>query len=383
MPKSLSKSSTYLAAGLVLLVFACGSTGVLAQTIKSRLHDFRVTTIAKGLDHPWSMAFLPDGGLLITERVGRLRLYQGGRLMSDPIAGVPGVVDSGQGGLLDVILHPRFTDNRFLYLSYAARGIGGVHTKVTRYRFDEAAHDLTGPKQIFDAMPKARGGRHFGGRMAFDRAGYLFISVGDRGDMERAQRLTDHSGSIIRLKDYGGVPPDNPFVVHRNAKRKIYSYGHRNPQGMALHPRTGAVWTHEHGARGGDEINIIRKGRNYGWPVITHGIDYDGSPIGIGKSAPGMEQPLYFWVPSIAPSGMAFYTGGKFPKWCNSLFVGALRGQLLVRLELSGDRVVREERLLKDRLGRIRDVRTGPDGYLYITTDDDDGSLVRLEPIKN
>ena len=179
------------------------------------------------------------------------------------------------------------------------------------------------------------------------------------------------------------MPPDNPFVVHRNAKRKIYSYGHRNPQGMARHPRTGAVWTHEHGARGGDEINIIRKGSNYGWPVITHGIDYDGSPIGIGKSAPGMEQPLYFWVLSIAPSGMAFYTGGKFPKWCNSLFVGALRGQLLVRLELSGDRVVREERLLKDRLGRIRDVRTGPDGYLYITTDDDDGSLVRLEPIKN
>ena len=366
MPTSLSRSSTFFVACLALLISACGPTGVPAQTIKSRLHNFRVTTIAKGLDHPWSMAFLANGGILITERVGRLRLYQGGKLLPKPITGVPRVVDSGQGGLLDLVLHPRFTENRFLYLSYAARGAGGVHTRVTRFRFDVAAHALTEPKLIFDATPKARGGRHFGGRMVFDRAGYLFISVGERGDMERAQRLTDHSGSVIRLKDDGGVPPDNPFVGRPNAKREIYSYGHRNPQGMALHPRTGAVWTHEHGAQGGDEINIIRKGRNYGWPVITHGIDYDGSPIGIGKSAPGMEQPLYFWVPSIAPSGMAFYTGGKFPKWRNSLFVGALRGQLLVRLELSGDRVVREERLLEDTVGRVRDVRTGPTGFYIL-----------------
>jgi len=382
MKQSFSKLSTRLAVCIALLASACGPTEVPAETIRSERHDFRVTTIAKGLDHPWSVAFLPDGRLLITERAGRLRLFRNGTLSPKPIAGVPPVVASGQGGLFDVLLHPRFAENRFLYLSYAARGTGGVHTRVTRFRFDEAAQALTGPKLIFDAMPKASGGRHFGGRMTFDRAGYLFISVGERGDMDRAQKLDEHSGSVIRLTDDGGVPPDNPFVGRTDARPEIYSYGHRNPQGMALHPRTGAVWTHEHGARGGDEINIIRPGRNYGWPVITHGIDYDGSPIGIGKSAPGMEQPLYVWVPSIAPSGMAFYTGDKFPKWRDSLFIGALAGQSLVRLELDGDRVVREERLLHDTVGRVRDVRSGPDGYLYFATDDDEGRLFRLEPVR-
>ena len=382
MPKSLSKSSTYMLACLALVVSVGIPAGVPAETIKSQRHDFRVTIIAKGLDHPWSMAFLPDGGLLITERVGRLRLFRDGTLLPKPVAGGPRVVDSGQGGLLDVILHPHFTENKLLYLSYAARGIGGVHTQVTRYRFDEAAHGLTEPKLIFDAIPKAGGGRHFGGRMAFDTTGHLYISVGDRGDKERAQKLAEHAGSVIRLKDDGGVPPDNPFFGRSDARPEIYSYGHRNPQGMARHSRTGAIWTHEHGARGGDEINIIRKGRNYGWPVITHGIDYDGSPIGIGKSAPGMEQPLYFWVPSIAPSGMAFYTGDKFSKWKNSLFVGALAGQALVRIELKGDKVIREERLLKGAVGRVRDVSTGPDGYLYIATDDDDGMVLRLEPVR-
>ena len=382
MQRSLTRISTRLSVLFVFFLSACGPTDLPAETIRSTLHDFRVTSVAKGLDHPWSVAFLPNGGLLITERVGRLRLYRDGTLLPKPIAGVPRVVDSGQGGLFDVILHPGFAQNRLLYLSYAARGTGGVHTRVARFRFDEAAHALTEPALIFDATPKARGGRHFGGRMVFDRAGYLFITLGDRGDMDRAQKLGEHSGSVIRLKDDGSVPPDNPFMNRGDARHEIYSYGHRNPQGMARHPRTGAVWTHEHGAQGGDEINIVRPGRNYGWPVITHGIDYDGSKIGIGKSAPGMEQPLYFWVPSIAPSGMAFYDGDKFPKWRNSLFVGALRGELLARLELNGDRVVKEERLLQDRLGRIRDVRTGPDGYLYIAIDDDDGRVLRLEPVK-
>ncbi|MDC0033149.1 PQQ-dependent sugar dehydrogenase [Alphaproteobacteria bacterium] len=351
------------------------------ETIKSQLHNFRVTTIARGLDHPWSMAFLPDGGLLITERVGRLRLYRGSALSPKPIAGVPRVVVSGQGGLLDVTLHPQFSENRLLYLSYAARGTSGVHTRVSRFYFDAASHALIRPKLIFDATPKVHGGRHFGGRMVFDRAGYLFISVGERGDMNRAQTLTDHSGSIIRLNKDGGVPPDNPFIGRGSGEPEIYSYGHRNPQGMALNPRTGAVWTHEHGAKGGDEVNIIHSGRNYGWPVITHGINYDNTPIGIGKEAPGMEQPLYYWVPSIAPSGMAFYTGEKFPRWRNSLFVGALRGELLVRLELDGDRVIREERLLTDRIGRIRDVRIGSDGMIYLATDDDQGCVLRLEPV--
>ena len=302
MAKSLSKSSTFMMACIALLVSACGSTEVPAETIKSQLHDFRIVKLAGGLDHPWSFAFLPDGGILISERPGRLRLYRDGKLLAKRLSGVPRVVARGQGGLFDVTLHPKFAQNRLLYLAYAGRGGGGANTRIVRYRFDAKAHSLKEPRLIFDARPKTSGGRHFGGRMVFDRAGYLFISVGERGDMPRAQKLKDHSGSVIRVRDDGSVPADNPFVGRPGAKPEIYSYGHRNPQGMALHPRTGAVWTHEHGAQGGDEINIIRSGRNYGWPVITHGIDYDGSPIGIGKSAAGMEQPLYFWVPSIAPS---------------------------------------------------------------------------------
>lgn len=376
------KLSTPVAVLLGFVLSACAPTDISAQTIPSDKHDFRVVKLAGGLDHPWSFAFLPGGGILIGERVGRLRLYRDGKLAAKPIAGVPPVVDSGQGGLFDVLLHPSYSRNRYVYLSYAARGKGGVHTRVTRFRYIAVRHELVDGRTIFDAVPKSFGGRHFGGRMAFDEAGHLYITVGERGTKPRAQDLSDHSGSVIRLMDDGTVPSDNPFVGRRGAKPEIFSYGHRNPQGMARHPRTGAIWTHEHGAQGGDEINIIRKGNNYGWPVITHGIDYDGSKIGIGKSAPGMEQPLYFWVPSIAPSGMAFYTSDKFPKWRNSLFVGALRGQLLARLELEGDRVVREERLLEDGLGRIRDVRIGPDGLVYLTTDDDDGRLVRLEPVR-
>jgi glucose/arabinose dehydrogenase len=366
----------------VLTIGACTSTELPAETVSSHLHKFRVVPLAKGLEHPWSIAFLPNKSILISERAGRLRLYHNGRLDSKPISNVPKVVDSGQGGLFDVTLHPDFGKNQLLYLAYAARGQGGVHTRVTRYRYDATAHALLDAQQIFDASPKASGGRHFGGRMVFDRQGYLYITLGDRGDMDRAQDTAEHSGSVIRLHDDGRIPSDNPLGTQKRAKPEIYSFGHRNPQGMALHPKTGAVWTHEHGARGGDEINIIRPGRNYGWPVITHGIDYDGSKIGIGKSAPGMEQPLYYWVPSIAPAGMAFYTGNKFPKWRNSLFVGALRGETLVRLELKGKQVVKEERLLQNAVGRIRDVRMGPDGFLYLAIDDSDGRLLRLEPAR-
>ena len=364
------------------LLSACGPDSVPAETIRSERHSFRMVTLADGLIHPWSMAFLPGGAMLVTERIGRLRLLKGDKLVSRPIQGLPRIEAGGQGGLFDVLLHPKFSENGWIYLAYRARGSGGSHTRVTRFRYDAADHRLSDAKLIFDARPKAGGGRHFGGRMVFDRDGYLFITVGERGDMARAQRLNDHSGSVIRLRDDGAVPNDNPFVDKVGAKPEIWSWGHRNPQGIALHPDTGAVWTHEHGARGGDEINIIRKGANYGWPVITHGIDYDGTKIGIGKSAPGMEQPLHFWVPSIAPSGMAFYRGEKFSKWNNSLFVGALAGQLLVRLELVDGRVVREERLLQDRVGRIRDVRTGPDGLVYLTTDDDPGKVLRLEPVR-
>jgi aldose sugar dehydrogenase len=382
MPYRLPRFMLASIAMAALFVAACTSTNLTAETVRSQLHSFRVVPLAKGLEHPWSIAFLPDNGILVSERAGRLRLYQNGHLDPKPISNAPKVVDSGQGGLFDVTLHPEFSKNQLLYLAYAARGQGGVHTRVTRYRYDAKTHALFDAKQIFDAGPKASGGRHFGGRMVFDRMGYLYITLGDRGDMDRAQDTADHSGSVIRLHDDGTVPRDNPLRHTKRAKIEIYSFGHRNPQGMALHPKTGAVWTHEHGARGGDEINIVRPGRNYGWPVITHGIDYDGSKIGIGRSAPGMEQPLYYWVPSIAPAGMAFYVGNKFPKWRNSLFVGALRGETLVRLELKGNQVVKEERLLQHAVGRIRDVRMGPDGFIYLATDDSDGRLLRLEPVK-
>ncbi|MEE2655600.1 MAG: PQQ-dependent sugar dehydrogenase [Pseudomonadota bacterium] len=350
------------------------------KSIKSQLHDYRVVELATDLEHPWSFAFLPEGGILITERVGRVRLFKSNKLDPKALDGVPEVVDGGQGGLLDIVLHPQFNDNQQLYLSFVAGGNTGVNTKVMRFDFDQRTNSLKNPYKIFDAVPKVFGGRHFGGRMTFDRLGYLFISTGDRGEMHRAQDVNDHSGSIIRIHDDGRIPHENPIFQNLGARKAIFSLGHRNPQGMALHPRTGVVWTHEHGARGGDEINIIRIGRNYGWPVITHGINYDGSPIGVGNAKPGMEQPLYFWVPSIAPSGMTFYIGDKFPKWQNSLFIGSLKNEMLVRLEIKEESILKEERLLQNEVGRIRDVREGPDGCIYIITDEPDGRLIRLEP---
>ena len=351
-----------------------------AKSIKSQLHDYRVVELATGLEHPWSFAFLPEGGILITERVGRVRLFKNNKLDPKALGGVPEVIDGGQGGLLDIVLHPQFNDNQQLYLSFVAGGNTGVNTKVMRFDFDQRTNSLKNPYKIFDAVPKVFGGRHFGGRMTFDRLGYLFISTGDRGEMHRAQDVNDHSGSIIRVHDDGRTPHENPIFQTLGTRTAIFSFGHRNPQGMALHPKTGVVWTHEHGARGGDEINIIRMGRNYGWPVITHGINYDGSPIGVGNAKPGMEQPLYFWVPSIAPSGMTFYIGDKFSKWQNSLFIGSLKNEMLVRLEIKEESILKEERLLQNEVGRIRDVREGPDGFIYIITDEPDGRLIRLEP---
>jgi glucose/arabinose dehydrogenase len=369
-------------AALAFTATACDSPQLPAQTLPSEHHGFRVVEVVRGLEHPWSIAFLPDGGMLVTERAGRVRLITAGRLDPRPLSGAPAVYASGQGGMFDVAPHPDFVRNRFVYLAYAAPIPGGAHTRVTRYRYDAAAHSLTAPQQIFQALPAATGGRHFGGRLAFDRAGYLFITVGERGDDYMAQNLGAHHGSVIRLHDDGRVPADNPFVGRPDLRPEIYSYGHRNPQGLARHPETGAIWEHEHGARGGDEVNLIRRGRNYGWPVISYGTHYSGLKIGEGAAKPGMEQPLHYWVPSIAPSGMAFYTGDKFPRWKNNIFVGALAGQLLARLEFDGTRFVKEERLLEDRIGRIRAVRTGPDGFIYLATDDSDGRIVRLEPAR-
>jgi glucose/arabinose dehydrogenase len=341
--------------------------------------NIKTVIVTDGLDHPWSMVFLPDGRILVTERGGRLRMIENGVLKPKPIGGLPKIKQHGQGGLLDVILHPDYEKNGWIYFSYAARDDFGVGTEVARARL--RGYQLTDWQRLFSMEPKGTTGRHFGSRLVFDRDGYLFITLGDRGERYRSQDLDDHAGSVIRLHDDGSIPPDNPFINEPGTRPEIYSYGHRNIQGATLHPVTGALWTHEHGPQGGDEINIPRAGRNYGWPVITYGKEYvTGLDIGEGTHKEGMEQPLYYWVPSIAPSGMAFYTGGRIPGWQGDLFVGSLKFQLLVRLELDGDLVLKEHRLLKKKLGRIRDIRTGPDGYLYLLTDAGSGKLVRLEP---
>ncbi|MCW8887651.1 MAG: PQQ-dependent sugar dehydrogenase [Gammaproteobacteria bacterium] len=361
-------------AAITLLLLFC--SGIL---FADESDGFSITTIVEGLDHPWSIAFLPNGQMLVTERPGQLRLVENGKLHPHPIAGLPAITEEGQGGLLDVALHPDYKDNGWIYLSFSAAGDGGLGVEVIRGRLSKMR--LVDIEPIFRVARKSSGGRHFGSRLLFDRNGHLYISAGERGDRLRAQDLSDHAGSIIRLHDDGSIPSDNPFIDRSDAKPEIYSYGHRNPQGMALHPQTGEVWSHEHGPQGGDEINIIKSGNNYGWPVITYGVNYGwGTQVGEGSHKTGMEQPLHYWDPSIAPSGMAFYSGDKFPQWRGNLFVGALKFRLLVRMELDGNSVVKEHRILKGQLGRIRDVRDGPDGYIYLLTDESNGKLVRLEP---
>ena len=373
---------------LILLWLAAGlAVPSAAQTIHSEKHAFRVVTLVRGLEHPWSIAFLPDGRMLVTERAGRLRIISRDfRLDPRPVAGLPRVVATGQGGLFDVALHPRYAENGWIYLAYnAPDGNGGWGTTLARGRlvFDAGGTRLTDVRVLFSMEPKTRTGYHFGGRIVLDGRGYVYLTLGDRGDMPRAQKLDDHAGSVIRLHDDVRVPTDNPFVRRAGAKPEKFTLGNRSIQGAALHPQTGELWTHEHGPQGGDEVNVMRAGRNYGWPVITYGVNYGfGTKIGEGTAKPGMEQPLHVWVPSIAPSGMAFYTGDPFPGWQGNLLIGALKDEMLVRLELNGEKVIREERLLKGVLGRIRDVRVGPDGYVYLLTDERDGVVVRLEPVR-
>ena len=352
-----------------------------ADIVKSDLETFRVVTLAQGLAHPWGLTFLPDGRMLVTERPGRLRIAsRDGRLDPQPVAGLPKIEEHGQGGLLDVALHPRFAENALVYLSYAEPGEGGYGTAVLRGRL--SGNRLEAVEVIYRQQPKSRAGRHFGSRLVFDRAGFLYVTQGDRGEMERAQRLDDLAGKVVRLHDDGRVPSDNPFVGKPGARPEIFTLGNRNVQGAAPLPATGELWSHEHGPQGGDEVNVLRKGVNYGWPVITYGVEYFvGTKIGEGTAKPGMAQPLYYWVPSIAPSGMAFYTGDRFPAWRGDLFVGALRDELLVRLRLDGEKVVSEERMLRG-FGRVRDVRQGPDGFLYLLIDASNGAIVRLEPAR-
>ena len=341
---------------------------------------FKVVVITEGLEHPWSLAFLPDGRMLVTERPGRLRVVKDGVLDPEPVKGLPVISAYGQGGLLDVALHPDFERNHLIYLSFAAAGAGGFSAEVARGRL--ANNRLENVEVIFRAQPKVGGGRHFGSRFVFGRNGKLYFSLGDRGDMPNGQDLGTHHGSIIRINDDGSVPKDNPFVNTPGARPEIYTYGNRNPQGMTMDSKTGRIWENEHGPQGGDEVNVIKAGTNYGWPVITYGRNYGiGTQIGEGTHKDGMTQPALQWTPSIAPSGMAVYYGDRFPAWKGNLFVGALKYELLVRLEVNDEKIVHEERLLEGVLGRIRDVRAGPDGFLYLLTDESDGVIARIEPV--
>lgn len=355
-----------------------------AQTHASSAGRIAIETVASGLAHPWGLAFLPDGRMLVTERPGRLRLVTRDGRLSEPLPGVPKVFASGQGGLLDVMLDRAFAQNRTLYLCFAEPAGGRARTALLRAAFaDGPTPRLDNVTVIFRQDPATSRGLHFGCRIAQTADGLLFLTTGDHGsERNRAQTLDNHIGKVIRIAADGSVPTDNPFVGRADAKPEIWSYGHRNAQGLAIHPASGVPWLHEHGPRGGDEINIPRKGLNYGWPVIGHGIDYSGARIHEAAKKAGMEQPIHHWTPSIAPSGMAFYEGDLFPAWKNSLLVGALAGQMLVRLELDGEGVVREERLLGDLGARIRDVRVGPDGAVYLLSDSGDGRILRLAPAR-
>ena len=379
-----ARTESVLLALVAVLTLLFGAAGQLAAaerlgtytTDKQRFHLVRVTD---GLEHPWGLAFLPDGRMLVTERPGRLRIVADGWLVPEPVAGVPEVWDEGQGGLLDVALHPGFAENGLIYLSYSSPDDDDdAATAVARGRL--VGDRLEDVEEIYVALPRDDNGRHFGSRLVF-ADGYLFVTAGDRGDSDRAQELDDPAGSIIRLHDDGRVPEDNPFVGTAGVRPELYSVGHRNPQGMTLEAATGRIYAIEHGPKGGDELNLIEPGVNYGWPVITHGKSYMGFKIGEGTRKEGMAQPVHYWVPSISPSGLMIYDADRFPAWRGSFFAGALSGELLVRLEVAGGRVVVEERMLEDLEERFRDVRQGPDGLIYLLTDHPDGMLLRLEPV--
>jgi glucose/arabinose dehydrogenase len=369
---------------------AAATLGAADTVMRSALHDYRVVTFVEALVQPWSIAFLPGGDVLITERPGRLRIVRQGRLLPQAVEGLPAVAHSSQGGLLEVMPHPNFATNRLLYFTYSKPDAEGKpsSTAIIRGRFENDR--LTNVQELFQAVSQGRG--HFSGKLAFDKNGFLFATLGDRqvppeGTLEAhpAQDLSNHHGKIIRLHDDGRVPSDNPFVGRAGARPEIWSYGHRNVQGLAIHPETGQIWADEHGPQGGDELNRIEPGRNYGWPVIGFGVNYTtGLAIHSGTHRNGMEQPVNVWVPSIGVSGMMIYTGDKFPQWRGNLFAGGMVGQQLARLTLQGTRVVQQETLVA-QMGRIRDVRQGPDGFIYLVTDDRDGKptpIYRLEPIE-
>jgi glucose/arabinose dehydrogenase len=352
-----------------------------AADARTELHRIRVETVAAGLRRPWSLAFLPGGDILVTEKWrGRLRIVRRGVLEAEPIAGVPAVHGRQQGGLLEVAIHPRFAENGLVYLTYSKPGDGGSTTALARGRFDGTR--LVDVRDIFVAEAWSQDNGQYGSRLAWDRDGLLYMTVGDRRDRpKRAQDTSGHAGKLLRLRDDGSVPDDNPFVGVPGHRPEIFAYGFRCQQGLVIHPESGAILTHEHGPRGGDEINVVRRGANYGWPLASYGREYSGALINGGATShPGTEPPVLHWTPSIGPSGMALYTGDRFPGWRGHLFVGALVGRHLRRVVLDGGKVVHEERLLRGLGQRIRDVRQGPDGLLYLVTDEDPGALLRLSP---
>ncbi|MFO7979047.1 MAG: PQQ-dependent sugar dehydrogenase [Bacteroidales bacterium] len=360
-------------------LFSCASERNDSQpgTHSSGSFHFSLDTLATGLENPWSMAFLPDGRILIAERPGRLRIFADGQLQPDPVEGIPQVWANGQGGLLEVVLHPDYENNGWIYLGYSLQGNGGGNTAISRGRLQ--GNQFTDHELLFHGQPHTGAGHHFGTRIVFDRDHYLFTTIGDRGQMDNAQTLSNHNGKVLRINDDGSVPADNPFTDDTEARNEIWSYGHRNIQGMALHPATGQLWAHEHGARGGDEINRIIKGENYGWPEVTHGIDYDGSIISPDTTREGMVDPIYHWTPSIAPCGMTFVTGDRYPQWENNILAGALAGQHIHRVVLEGDQVVQTEKLLEG-MARFRAVQQSPDGYIYVLTESP-GLFFRIIPL--
>lgn len=363
---------------LIMAAFLGAPLAALGQSMP----EPRTEIVVRGLANPWGAAFLPDGRVLVTERPGRLRIINlASKAVGAPISGLPPIAVQGQGGLLGLALDPDFAVNRLVYLCFAEARDGGTGTSVFRGKISGNFSALEEGKVIFRQMPAGNTGRHFGCRLVFGRDGHLFVTLGDRGNMsDEAQNLANHIGKVIRITRDGAVPADNPFVNRAGARPEIWSYGHRNVQGATLHPETGLLYTIEHGARGGDEINQPQAGKNYGWPVITYGIDYSGAKIGEGTRKEGMEQPLFYWDPSIAPSGALFYSGDRFPAWRGQLLTGALAGQLLARIELRNGQVIGERRHLEKFGERIRDVIQGPDGFIYLLTDDRDGMLVRLVP---
>jgi glucose/arabinose dehydrogenase len=378
------KKSVSLAAMFLLL-----ATPAAAQEkpsiVKSEKANIQVEVIATGLQNPWGLAFLPDGRALVTERPGRLRIIGKDNKLSDPVAGVPEVAAVGQGGLLDVALSPDFAKNNLVFLSFAEpRGAAGSSTSVARGRLVEknGTASLEDVKVIFRQEPARLGGFHFGSRLVFARDGNIFVTTGERNLKTPSQDLSNHIGKIIRITPDGTVPKDNPFVSNKDAKPEIWSWGHRNVQGAALHPQTGKLWLTEHGPRGGDEINIPEAGKNYGWPVIGYGIDYSGSKIHESTLKEGMEQPIHYWTPSIAPSGAMFYTGDLFPMWKGNLFTGSLVFTSVYRIELNGEKFVKEEPLLETLGDRIRDVRQAADGSIWLLTDARNGKVLRLTPAK-